>query len=100
MLSSSGDQDVGIATTPAACTADERDMAKCTTSQARTEVEKPCLLFFMASVVQLSLELGVDTALRSTAVGNTFWHPWIVATFSVPTRAVCYGDVTVKDQDE
>ena len=73
MLSSTGeDQEVGRATTHAACIATKRDMTKCAASLARAEMENPCLLFVTTSVAQLNLGPGVNTTGRSTAVGNAF----------------------------
>ena len=100
VLSSSEDQEVGRDATHAACTAAKRDMAKHTASPARTEMENPCLLFVMASVVWLNLGPGVNTAGRSTAVGNAFQNLRMAATFSIPARAVCYGDATIKELDK
>ena len=94
------DQEAGRATTHTTGTAAERDMADHTASPARTKMENPCLLFVMASVVQLNLGPGVDTIGRSTAVENAFQNPQMVATFSIPSRAVCYGDTTIKELDE
>ena len=53
----------------------------------------------MASLARLSLGPGGDTTGRSTAEGNAFQNPWIAATFSIPPRAICYGDVTIKELD-
>ena len=58
-------------------------------------MENPCLLFGTASVVQLNLEPSVNTTVR-----NVFRNPRMAATFSVPSRAVFYGDTIVKELDE
>ena len=101
MLSSPSDnQEAGRATTHTTDTAAKRDMADCTASLARTKMENPCLLFVTASVVQLNLGPGVDTAGRSTTVENASQNLQMVATFSIPSRAVCYGDATIKELDE
>ena len=93
-------QEAGRATTHTVGTAAERDTTECTASPARTEMENPYLLFVMASVVRLNLGPGVNTTGRSTAVENAFLNLQMVATFSIPSRAVCYGDTTIKELDE
>ena len=80
-------QEAERATTHAIGTAAKRDMAQYTISPARTKMENPCLLFVTASVVQLNLGPGVNTAGRSTTVENAFQNPQMVATFSIPSRA-------------
>ena len=95
LSSSSEDQEVGRAATHAPHLAAERDMTKCTAPLARLKVENPCLLFVTASVVQLHLGLGVDTAGRTTTVGNAFQNLQMVATFSILARVVCYGDSAI-----
>ena len=100
LSSPSEEQEVRRATTYAASTVAERDMAKCTTPPARTERENPCLLFITASVAWLNLGPGGDTTRGSTTDGNAFQNPWMVATFSIPARAVCYGDTTINELDE
>ena len=99
LLSPSEEQEVRRATTCDASPIAERDMAKCIVLPARTERENPCLLFITASVAQLNLEPGGNTARRPTTEGNAFWNPQMVATFSEPARAVCYGDATIKELD-
>ena len=58
-------------------------------------MENPCLLFVMASVARLNLGPGVDSAIE-----NALQNPQMVATFSIPPRAVCYGDTIVRELDE
>ena len=58
-------------------------------------MENPCLLFITASVAWLNLGPSVDTT-----VGNVFQNLQMAATFSVPSRAVCYGDTIVKELDK
>ena len=97
MLSSPNEeQEFRRATTYATSPVAERDMAKCVASPARTERENPCLLFITASVAWLNLGPGGNTARRPTTEENAFWNLWMVATFAVPTRAVCYRDATIK----
>ena len=98
--SPSEDQEAGRATTHTTGTAAKRDMAECTTLLARTEMENPCLLFVTASVAWLNLGPGVNTIGRSTTVENAFQDLQMVATFSIPSRAVCYGDATIKELDK
>ena len=99
MLSSPSKKQVRRATTYAASPVTKRDTAKCITSPARKKRENPCLLFITASVAQLNLGPGGDTARRPTTEGNAFQNLWMVATFSVPARAVCYRDTTIKELD-
>ena len=100
MLSSpKEEQELRRTTTYVASTATERDMVEYTASPARTESENPCLLFVTASVAWLNLGPGGSTARRSNAEGNAFQNPHMVATFSIPPRAVCYGDTTIKELD-
>ena len=99
LSSPSKEQEVRRATTYATFAITKRDMAECTTPPARTERENPCLLFVIASVVWLNLGPGGNTARRPTTEGNAFQNPWMAATFAVPTRAVCYGDTTIKELD-
>ena len=82
-------------TTHTTGTATKRDMTEHTASLARTKMENPCLLFVMASVAWLNLGPGVDTTLE-----NVLQNPWMAATFSIPSRAVCYGDTVVKELGE
>ena len=63
-------------------------------------MENPYLLFVTPSVAQLNLGPGVNTAGRSTTVENAFLHPQMAATFSIPSKAVCYGDTTIKELDK
>ena len=93
------EQELRRTTTYITSTATKRDTSKYTASPARTERENPCLLLVTASVAWLNLGPGSSTARRSTAEGNAFQNPWMVATFSIPPRAVCYGDVTIKVLD-
>ena len=58
-------------------------------------MENPCLLFITASVAWLNLGPSVNTT-----VENAFQNPQMVAIFSIPSRAVCYGDTIVKELDE
>ena len=95
LSSPSENSDVGRTTTNTAGTVAKRDMTEHAISLARTEMENPCLLFIMASVVQLNLGPSVDTA-----VGNVFQNLQMVATFSVSSRAVCYGDTIIMELDE
>ena len=97
LSSSSEDQEVGRAATHTAHLATKRDMTEHTAPLARVKVENPCLLFVMASVAQLNLGPGVATAGRTTTVGNAFQNPWMVATFSILARAVCYGDLAIQE---
>ena len=100
MLSSlSEEQEVRRATTYAASPVTKRDMAECATSPAGTERENPCLLFVTASVAWLNLRPGGKTTRRPTAEGNAFQNLQMAATFTVPARAVCYGDTTIKELD-
>ena len=93
------EQELRRTTTYVASTAAKRDMAKYTASPARTERESPCLLFVTASVAQLNLGPGGNTAGRSTTEGNAFQNLQMVATFLIPPRAVCYRDATIKELD-
>ena len=97
LLSLNEEQEFRRATTYATSPITKRDMAKCVTSPAGTERENPCLLFITASVAQLNLGPGGNSAGRPTTEGNAFWNPQMVATFTVPTRAVCYRDATIKE---
>ena len=72
MLSSPSKEQVRRATNYATSPVAKRNMAECITSPARTEREKPCLLFVTASVVQLNLGPGGNTARRPTTEGNAF----------------------------
>ena len=99
LLSPKKEQELRRTTTYVAPTAAERDKAKYTASPARTERENPCLLFVTASLAWLNLGPGVNTARRSTAEGNAFQNPQMAATFSIPPRAVCYEDTTIKELD-
>ena len=84
MLSSPNEeQEFRRATTYATSPIAKRDMAECVASPARTERENPCLLFVIASVAQLNLGPGGDTARRPTTEGNTFQNPWMAAIFTV-----------------
>ena len=58
-------------------------------------MENPCLLFVMASVVQLNLGPGVNTT-----VENALQNLQMAATFSIPSREVCYGDTVIKELDK
>ena len=93
------EQELRRTTTYVASTAAVRDMVKYTASPARTERKNPCLLFAAASVAQLNLGPGGGTTGRSTAEGNAFQNPQMVATFLIPPRAVCYGDATITELD-
>ena len=84
------------ATSPVA----EEDMAKHATSPTGTERENPCLLVITASVPWLNLGPGGNSARRPTAEGNAFQNLQMMATFAVPTRAVCYGDANIKELNE
>ena len=100
LLSPSEEQEVGGATTYATSIVAKRDMAEHTASSSRTEMENPCLLLVTASVAWLNLGPGGNTTGRSTTDGNAFQNLWMVATFSIPARAVCYGDTTIKELDK
>ena len=101
MLSLPGkEQEFRKATTHATSPFTEEDMAKCAAPPTGTERENPYLLVITASVAQLNLGPGGDSARRPTAEGNAFWNLQMVATFTVPTRAVCYGDATIKELNE
>ena len=95
LSSPSKNPDVGRTATNTAGTVAERDMTEHATSSARTKMENPCLLFIMASVAWLNLGPSVDTA-----VGNVFQNPEMAATFSVPSRVICYGDTIIKELDK
>ena len=99
LLSLKEEQELRRTTTYIASTAAKRDTAEYTASPARTERENPCLLFVTASIAWLNLGPGGSTARRSTAEGNAFQNPLMVATFSIPPRAVCYRDATIKELD-
>ena len=99
LSSPSEEQEVRRATTYAASPIAKKDTAGCTAPPARTERENPCLLFITASVAWLNLGPGGDTTGRITIEGNAFENLWIAATFTVPARAVCYGDTTIKELD-
>ena len=75
----------------------ERDTAKHTVSSARTERENPCLLLVIASVAWPSLGPGGNTTRRSTAEGNALQNPQMAVIFSIPPRAICYGDAMIRD---
>ena len=77
----------------------KRDTAEHTVSPARTERKNPYLLLVMASGAWLSLGPGGNTTGRSTAVGNAFQNLQMAATFSIPARAICYGDAMIKEFD-
>ena len=94
------EQEFRRATTYAISPVTEEDMAECAASPTGTEREKPCLLVITVSVAQLNLGPGGDSARRPTAEGNTYQNLQMVATFAVPTRAVCYGDATIKELNE
>ena len=93
--SPSKNPEVGRTTTHTTSTAAERDMTECTTSLARTKMENPCLLFVMASLAQLNLGPSDNTAVK-----NAFQNLQMVGTFSIPSRAVCYGDTIIKELAE
>ena len=100
MLSSPrGEQEPRRNTTYITSLAAKRDMAKHTVSPARMERENPCLLLVMGSVAWLSLGPGGNTTGRTTAEGNAFQNPDMAATFSIPPRAICYGDTMIKELD-
>ena len=96
----SKEQEFGKATTHAVSPVTEEDMVKCDTPPTGTERENPYLLVITASIGQLNLGPGGDTARRPTAEGNVFPNPWMVATFAAPTRVVCYGGPTIKELNE
>ena len=101
MLSSLGkEQEFRKATTYATPPITEEDMAECAASPTETGRENPCLLFTTASIAWLNLGPGVDSARRPTAKGNAFQNLQMAATFAIPTRAVCYGDATIKELNE
>ena len=74
--------------------------AECVTSPAGIERENPCLLFITASVAQLDLGPGDNSVRRPTTEGNAFQNPQMAATFTVPTKVVCYGDATIRELNE
>ena len=94
------EQEFRKATTYAAPPIAEEDMAKCAASPTGTERENPCLLVITASVAWLILGPGGDSTRRPTTEGNVFWSLQMVAPFTVPMRAVCYGDATIKELNE
>ena len=100
LLSPGKEQEFWKATTYATSPIAEEDMAKCAASLTRTERENPCLLVVTASVAQLNLGPGGDSARRPTTVRNAFWNPQMAATFAVLTWAVCYRDDTLKELNE
>ena len=100
MLSSpKEEQEPRRTTTHIAPLAAKRDTAKYTPSPTRTERENPYLILLTASVAWLNLGPGGNTTGRSTAGGNAFQNLWMAATFSIPPRAICYGDTTMKELD-
>ena len=89
MLSSPNEeQEFRRATTYTASPIAKRDMAM---------IENHCLLFLTASVAWLNLGPGGNTARRPTTEGNAFWNLQMVATFTIPARAVCYRDASIKE---
>ena len=100
LLSPNEEQQFRRATIYAASPITERDMAECAASPTRTDRENPCLLVITASVAQLKLGPCGNSARRPATEGNVFQNPWMVATFAVPTRAVCYRDATIKELKE
>ena len=101
MLSLLGkEQEFRKAATYATSPITEEDMAKCAASPTGMERENPCLLFITASVAWLNLGPGGNSARRPTTEGNAFQNLWMVATFTVPARAVCHGDATIKGLNE
>ena len=94
------EQEFRKATTYAASPITEEDMAKYATSPTGTERENPFLLVVTASVAWLNLGPGSNSARRPSTEGNAFWNLQMVATFTVPMRAVCYGDATIKELNE
>ena len=91
------EQESRKATTYTASPITEEDMAECATSPNKTGRENPCLLVITASVAWHKLGPGGNSARRPTAEGNAFQNPQMAATFAVPTRAVCFGDATIKE---
>ena len=65
LSSLSKNPEVRRTTTHTAGTATERDTTKHITSLARTQMENPCLLSVMTSVVQLNLGPSVNTTLEN-----------------------------------
>ena len=81
----------------------EEDVTRCTTPPSGTERENWYLLVITASVGQLNLGPCSNNHKRSTADAhdeNTFWNPWMAATFSGSTREISYGGTTVKELNE
>ena len=98
MLSSpKEEQEPRRTTTHIAPLAAKRDMAEYTPSPTRTERENPYLILVMASVAWLNLGPGGNMTRRSTAGENAFQNLQMAATFSIPPRAICYGDTTMKE---
>ena len=98
MLSSPGEgQEFRKATTHGTSPIAEEDMAECATPPTKTERENPYLLVITASVGQLNLGPHGNNARRPTAEGNAFLSLKMVATFTAPTRVVCYGGATIKE---
>ena len=95
LSSPSENSEVRRTTTNTAGTATKRDITVHATSLAGTKMENPCLLFVMASVVQLNLGPTVDTTIE-----NVFQNLQMAATFSIPSTAVCYRDTIIKELDE
>ena len=78
-------------------------MTRCTTPPSGTERENQYLLVITASLGQLNLGLSGNNHKRPTTdppEENTFWNPWMAATFSGSTRAISYGGTTVKELNE
>ena len=78
----------------------EEDMTEGTILPTRKERENTYLLVVTASVGQLNLGPGGNNARRPTTDGNMFWNLQMAATFTAPTRAVCYRSATVEELNE
>ena len=78
----------------------EEDMTRCTTLPSEAERESWYLLVVTASMGQLNLGPSGNNCKRSTVDPhneNTFWNPWMAATFSGCTSTISFGGATVKE---
>ena len=81
----------------------EEDATRCTNPLSGTERENQYLLVITASVGQLNLGPSGNNPERSRTDAhdeNTFWNPWMAATFPGSTGAINYGSTTVKELNE
>ena len=96
-------QDFMETTTHTASPIAEEDMTRCTTPPSGTERENWYQLVITASVGQLNFGPSGNNHKRSTADPhdeNTFWNPWMAATYSGSTRVISYGGTTMKELNE